>query len=191
MGVRKSPQKQACRPIIMNAFKFMFFLALVAIVWSSPVRNDDHVVDAAVAPHAKSDDIVPEINLVKTGASSSALKGSASASTPTKPTKHTKHTKKAKLCKTGRKVRWYTGVYSSAKPSNVSSEIIKAAEQTCTMHCTMNLDGYKKCGGKIDVHQLTQGSPYAHNAQCNCNSAFKTVAMSFFAMALVLANIKN
>merc|ERR1712230_191375 len=184
MGVRKSPQKQ----IIMNAFKFMFFLALVAIVWSSPVRNNDHVVDAAVAPHAKSDDIVPEINLVKTGASSSASKGSASASTPTKPITHTK---KAKLCKTGRKVRWYTGGYSSAKPSNVSSEIIKAAEQTCTMHCTMNLDGYKKCGGKIDVHQLTQGSPYAHNAQCNCNSAFKTVAMSFFAMALVLANIKN
>merc|ERR1712185_234655 len=200
----------ALAQMIMNAFKFMIFLALVSIVWCSPVKENAYV-DPDVVPQVESDDIVPEADfdklklkpipeiepetpetdLVKLKARKTLhalTRMTESVDGKLKPERKS-DTNKNK-CKAGMKVRWYTGV-AETRPTGSDVTTMNAAIETCSLHCTQNLKGHKKCPGKINAHQLTKGDPYGYDAQCNCSSAFKTAAMSIFAMALVLANIKN
>merc|ERR1712100_542162 len=159
----------ALAQMIMNAFKFMIFLALVSIVWCSPVKENAYV-DPDVVPQVDSDDIVPEADLDKlklkpipeiepetpeTGlVKLKALKPMhpiIDMSSSNSSMAHTS-TKVVYKCKTGTKVRWYTKEYSSTAPTGTSFAIRKAAIQNCSLHCTQNLLGHKKCGGRIDEH---------------------------------------
>merc|ERR1712054_678233 len=160
---------------MMNALKFMFFLALVVFVSATPVNEDD---------------IVPETKLVNAAASSGSGSGSGASST-TKGSSSTSKgssstTKSGKKCKSGTKVQWWTEKYQSSAPTGNNLAI-----KTCQTHCTTNLGGAKRCNGKIDEHNLSK-SPYPKSVMCDCNSAFKTAVMSLLGIVVVLlANIRT
>merc|ERR1719498_1655118 len=158
---------------MMNALKFMFFLALVVFVSATPVNEDD---------------IVPETKLVNAAASSGSGSGSGTSST-TKGSSST--TKSGKKCKSGTKVQWWTEKYQSSAPTGNNLAIKNRAINTCQTHCTTNLGGAKRCNGKIDEHNLSK-SPYPKSVMCDCNSAFKTAVMSLLGIVVVLlANIRT
>merc|ERR1711939_237790 len=160
MGV---PIKLCLLEMTMKEITSVLLLALVSVALSSPVREDD---------------VVPETNFIGTGSGSSSASGSGS------------YVGKPGHCKTGKKVDWWTKTYKSSAPEGNDLALKNRVVNECQTHCTTNLGGAKRCGGKIDEHELSQ--EYGRNkAQCNCNSAFKAAAMSMLAIAVVLANIKN
>merc|ERR1711937_305281 len=113
---------------MMNALKFMFFLALVVFVSATPVNEDD---------------IVPETKLVDAGSGSGSGSGSSSS------------TKTGKKCKSATKVDWWTSKYQSSAPTGNNLAIKNKAINTCETHCTTNLGGAKRCHGKINEHDLS------------------------------------
>merc|ERR1712072_1315353 len=153
---------------MMNALKFMFFLALVVFVSATPVNEDD---------------IVPETKLVDAGSGSGSGSGTSS-STKTAGSS-------GKKCKAGTKVEWWTSKYQSSAPTGNNLAIKNRAINKCQTHCTTNLGGAKRCNGKIDEHTLSK-SPYPKSVMCDCSSAFKTAVMSLLGIAVVLlANIRT
>merc|ERR1719313_2240676 len=160
---------------MMNALKFMFFLALVVFVSATPVNEDD---------------IVPETKLVNAAASSGSGSGSGTSST-TKTAGSSSTTKSGKKCKSGTKVQWWTEKYQSSAPTGNNLAIKNKAINDCQTHCTTNLGGAKRCNGKIDEHNLSK-SPYPKSVMCDCNSAFKTAVVSLLGIVVVLlANIRT
>merc|ERR1712216_609207 len=158
---------------MMNALKFMFFLALVVFVSATPVNEDD---------------IVPETKLVDAGSASGSGSGSGSS---TKTAGSSSKTKSGKKCKAGTKVAWWTSKYQSSAPTGNNLAIKNRAINKCQTHCTTNLGGAKRCNGKIDEHNLSK-SPYPKSVMCDCSSAFKTAVMSLLGIAVVLlANIRT
>merc|ERR1712072_1410957 len=160
---------------MMNALKFMFFLALVVFVSATPVNEDD---------------IVPETKLVDAGSGSGSGSGTSSstktAGSSSKTAGSSSTTKSGKKCKAGTKVEWWTSKYQSSAPTGNNLAIKK-----CQTHCTTNLGGAKRCNGKIDEHNLSK-SPYPKSVMCDCSSAFKTAVMSLLGIAVVLlANIRT
>merc|ERR1712134_123550 len=91
---------------MMNAMKFMFFLALVVFVSATPVNEDD---------------IVPETKLVDAGSASGSGSGSGSstktAGSSSKTAGSSSTTKSGKKCKAGTKVAWWTSKYQSSAPT--------------------------------------------------------------------------
>merc|ERR1712146_454625 len=130
---------------MMNALKFMFFLALVVFVSATPVNEDD---------------IVPETKLVNAAASSGSGSGSGTSSTTKGSSSTTKGssstTKSGKKCKSGTKEQWWTEKYQSSAPTGNNLAIKNRAINTCQTHCTTNLGGAKRCNGKIDEHNLSK-----------------------------------
>merc|ERR1711904_397898 len=158
---------------MMNAMKFMFFLALVVFVSATPVNEDD---------------IVPETKLVDAGSASGSGSGSGTSS---KTAGSSSTTKSGKKCKAGTKVAWWTSKYQSSAPTGNNLAIKNKAINDCQTHCTTNLGGAKRCNGKIDEHNLSK-SPYPKSVMCDCNSAFKTAVVSLLGIAVVLlANIRT
>merc|ERR1711966_324292 len=158
---------------MMNALKFMFFLALVVFVSATPVNEDD---------------IVPETKLVDAGSGSGSGSGTSSS---TKTAGSSSKTKSGKKCKAGTKVEWWTSKYQSSAPTGNNLAIKNRAINKCQTHCTTNLGGAKRCNGKIDEHNLSK-SPYPKSVMCDCSSAFKTAVMSLLGIAVVLlANIRT
>merc|ERR1712072_352209 len=158
---------------MMNALKFMFFLALVVFVSATPVNEDD---------------IVPETKLVDAGSGSGSGSGT---STSSKTAGSSSTTKSGKKCKAGTKVEWWTSKYQSSAPTGNNLAIKNRAINKCQTHCTTNLGGAKRCNGKIDEHNLSK-SPYPKSVMCDCSSAFKTAVMSLLGIAVVLlANIRT
>merc|ERR1711904_492302 len=172
---------------MMNAMKFMFFLALVVFVSATPVNEDD---------------IVPETKLVDAGSASGSGSGSGSstktagsssktAGSSSKTAGSSSTTKSGKKCKAGTKVAWWTSKYQSSAPTGNNLAIKNKAINDCQTHCTTNLGGAKRCNGKIDEHNLSK-SPYPKSVMCDCNSAFKTAVVSLLGIAVVLlANIRT
>merc|ERR1712134_75438 len=165
---------------MMNAMKFMFFLALVVFVSATPVNEDD---------------IVPETKLVDAGSASGSGSGSGSstktAGSSSKTAGSSSTTKSGKKCKAGTKVAWWTSKYQSSAPTGNNLAIKNKAINDCQTHCTTNLGGAKRCNGKIDEHNLSK-SPYPKSVMCDPSSAFKTAVMSLLGIAVVLlANIRT
>merc|ERR1739848_183205 len=160
---------------MMNALKFMFFLALVVFVSATPVNEDD---------------IVPETKLVDAGSGSGSGSGTSSstktAGSSSKTSGSSSTTKSGKKCKSATKVDWWTSKYQSSAPTGNNLAIKNRAINTCETHCTTNLGGAKRCNGKINEHDLSAPK----KVMCDCSSAFKTAVMSLLGIAVVLlANI--
>merc|ERR1712078_20237 len=161
---------------MMNALKFMFFLALVVFVSATPVNEDD---------------IVPETKLVDAGSGSGSGSSTKTAGSSSKTSGSSSTTKSGKKCKAGTKVAWWTSKYQSSAPTGNNLAIKNKAINDCQTHCTTNLGGAKRCNGKIDEHNLSK-SPYPKSVMCDCSSAFKTAVMSLLGIAVVLlANIRT
>merc|ERR1712072_376161 len=153
---------------MMNALKFMFFLALVVFVSATPVNEDD---------------IVPETKLVDAGSGSGSGSGTSSKTSGSSST-----TKSGKKRKSATKVDWWTSKYQSSAPTGNNLAIKNRAINTCETHCTTNLGGAKRCNGKINEHDLSAPK----KVMCDCSSAFKTAVMSLLGIAVVLlANIRT
>jgi len=141
---------------IMNGFMFMLCLAFATIALSSPVKPKLSTAD--VVPET------PETNLANEPIEVGRRRAEMILAWET----HSSGA--AKVCKSPKKVRWYTNKFSvsALAPNSTEFAIKNAAIDDCKWHCTQNLQGHEKCSASINERLLTEHTPYKYNAQCDC-----------------------